>query len=435
MNGLNLKMEHIMKIPVFPKNERGMALVISLMFLALLSMLGTTAYVMTTTDLNIGTNYQASSASFYDAEAGVNFTKARIIEGLVADPPTFPSGGTTLEAMNVGDAATLSYTTPTGFFFTISNLEKVGSDLYSFTSTGRDTPGANGSEVVIEVKLAPIKPTIFNYGVFGDESVTLRGQGYTDSYNSDNAPWTTEGEYTEGDVGTNAAGSGAITVSGSNAQVYGDAQIGPGGDTSTGITTHSTGQISGDKDVASEEKDMTCMTDSYSGAYSTVLASLTSGTQSFSTGSYGLTSIGLSSHAVCEITGDVIFYVQGDISLSAHAQLVIAAGASLKIYASGNIYLAGQCELNTAGYPESLQIYGTSTCTDINLAGQEAFYGAIYAPEADIKLSGQGDVFGAICGNTIDLSGQGSVHYDEALNDIEGDHITDMETVSWERRY
>jgi PilX N-terminal len=52
-------------------NEKGMVLPLGLMFLAIIAILGTTAVIVTTTDLKIGTNYRASEQAFYAAEAGV----------------------------------------------------------------------------------------------------------------------------------------------------------------------------------------------------------------------------------------------------------------------------------------------------------------------------------------------------------------------------
>ena len=53
------------------KNEQGTALVIALMFVAVLSLLGTTAVVLTTTDMQIGGNYRSAVKSYYVAEAGI----------------------------------------------------------------------------------------------------------------------------------------------------------------------------------------------------------------------------------------------------------------------------------------------------------------------------------------------------------------------------
>ena len=53
------------------KNERGAVLVISLMFMVILALLGTTAVMLTTTDIQIGANYKTSRQSYYAAEAGL----------------------------------------------------------------------------------------------------------------------------------------------------------------------------------------------------------------------------------------------------------------------------------------------------------------------------------------------------------------------------
>jgi hypothetical protein len=407
------------------ENERGAALVIGLMFLAIVALAGSTAVILTSTDIQIGSNYKSSSAAFYNADGGLNFALAKIKTGLKANPPTFPAG-TTLDAMNVGDITTLSYTVPTGFSFSISTIEKIGTELYAFTSTGNSPDGA---QVILKLTFRPVSPSLFNFGVFGDESVTLRGNGYSDSYNSNYGPWTGEGVNTNGDIGTNATSASAIRVRGNNAQVYGGAQIGPGGDTSTAIVTHSAGQISGSKSAMDEEKDMTCVTCPGGGGSG-------SGLTSFNAGIYNFPSIALSAPAdEWTINGDVIFCVSGSINIAGQGEIAISAGSSLKIYVSGNVHLAGRGVTNNTGLPENMQLYGTSTCGAVNIAGQNAFYGAVFACNADVLLSGQGDVYGAICGNTIDISGNGSVHYDEALNKISAANADDVEIVTWERQY
>jgi Tfp pilus assembly protein PilX len=60
------------------KNEKGMVLPLGLMFLAIISILGTTAVIVTTTDLKIGTNYRTSEQAFYAAEAGIEEARARL---------------------------------------------------------------------------------------------------------------------------------------------------------------------------------------------------------------------------------------------------------------------------------------------------------------------------------------------------------------------
>ena len=59
-------------------NEKGMVLPLGLMFLAIIAILGTTAVVVTTTDLKIGSNYRASEQAFCAAEAGTEEARARL---------------------------------------------------------------------------------------------------------------------------------------------------------------------------------------------------------------------------------------------------------------------------------------------------------------------------------------------------------------------
>ena len=60
------------------RNEKGMVLPLGLMFLAIIAILGTTAVIITTTDIKIGTNYRASEQAFYAAEAGLEEARARL---------------------------------------------------------------------------------------------------------------------------------------------------------------------------------------------------------------------------------------------------------------------------------------------------------------------------------------------------------------------
>jgi hypothetical protein len=67
------------------KNEKGMVLPLGLMFLAIIAILGTTAVIITTTDLKIGTNYKLSQQAFYAAEAGTSQAMSKI-EDFIFDP-------------------------------------------------------------------------------------------------------------------------------------------------------------------------------------------------------------------------------------------------------------------------------------------------------------------------------------------------------------
>lgn len=88
-SGTKLRLSRIRSVC---NNENGVVLVIGLMFLAILAMLGTTAVVMTTTDMQIGANYKTSVQASNVAEAGINEALYRL--GLFDDGGTNspPSG-------------------------------------------------------------------------------------------------------------------------------------------------------------------------------------------------------------------------------------------------------------------------------------------------------------------------------------------------------
>ena len=61
-------------------NEKGFVLPLGLIFLAIIALLGTTAVIVTTTDLKIGSNYKLSQQAFYAAEAGTSAATSKIEE-------------------------------------------------------------------------------------------------------------------------------------------------------------------------------------------------------------------------------------------------------------------------------------------------------------------------------------------------------------------
>ncbi|HDZ90622.1 MAG: pilus assembly PilX N-terminal domain-containing protein [Deltaproteobacteria bacterium] len=401
------------------QNERGAALIISLMFLAILGLLGITAVVMTTTDMQIGGNYRANAQAFSDADAGVNYAIAMMEAGLKASPQTFSLPTT------VGGTSALTYTVPSGFSFSISDITMLGANTYSFTSTGS---GPGNAQALVAATFSVSSP--FNYGIFGVIGMAMSGNGRTDSYNSSVGPYTWATHSTNGDVGTNATGAGAISLSG-NAKVYGDAQVGVGGDPSTAITTSGNAAVvpPGQKLAADEAKDMTPLALPSGGIPRSAWSLSANDSETIYSGTYRLPGISITGNGVGEISGDVTLYVTGHITISGNGRLSVLAGGSLTIYVSGNVIISGNGITNNTSYPEDLQIYGTSTCASITIHGNADLYGAIYAPAASVAISGNGDIYGSVIGRSVAISGNGNVHYDEALQTA--GPSTDLQLISW----
>ncbi len=64
------------------------------------------------------------------------------------------------------------------------------------------------------------------------------------------------------------------------------------------------------------------------------------------------------------------------------------------------------------------------------LTGNGNSYGAIYAPAAAITVSGNGGVYGALTGITVNFSGNGGLHYDEALGNL-GRFVTTSNSTTY----
>jgi Tfp pilus assembly protein PilX len=60
------------------RNEQGMVTAVGLLMVAVLTLLGTTAAIVTSTDLLIGGNYKVSEGAFYAAEAGIEEARGRL---------------------------------------------------------------------------------------------------------------------------------------------------------------------------------------------------------------------------------------------------------------------------------------------------------------------------------------------------------------------
>jgi hypothetical protein len=142
---------------------------------------------------------------------------------------------------------------------------------------------------------------------------------------------------------------------------------------------------------------------------------------------------------------NTVLYVTGSISVGssggstkkgfAPPEIHIAPGASLTLYMAGaTANISGSGVVNDSGQASAFAYYGLPSNTSISLTGNGAFYGTIYAPEADFTLKGSGkssvdDFTGASITKTTTMTGNFNFHYDESLI-----HLTTLggfDPVAW----
>jgi len=87
-------------------NENGFILVVALVLLVTLTLVGTTAHIVTSTDIKIGGNFRDSAQAFYIAQAGIEHARS-----VLNSPGSFDSAlaGADNDKNNTSDNGILSF--------------------------------------------------------------------------------------------------------------------------------------------------------------------------------------------------------------------------------------------------------------------------------------------------------------------------------------
>ncbi len=394
-------------------NERGAALVVALIMLVVMTTMGATLTFTSIVEGWLSANYRDSKQSFYVAEAGIgiaiqefnhgeaDFSDADGWSDGIGNARTKSGALLTSDGSKMGDY-TIVVTDPTGANPTIRSTGFVPGDF------------AGAAQRTVEVTLE--SESLFSMAAFGVEGVKLNSNARTDSYDSRLGYYGGGNVGSDGDVGTNSIAYGAIHLD-SNARVYGDAVIGPGGNTDRAITLSGNATITGEKRAAEVTPlSITAPTSlpheghiNLDGNYEyTITAS----------GEYY--SIELSSNSILIIDRDVTIYISGDLSLNSNSELRIINDAEVKIYVGGKISLDSNTQINNHGRdPTKLAIFGTDSATIVDANSNSDFYGTIYSPNAEINLDSNARIFGAIFGRTVNLDSNVRIHFDVALLDAD----------------
>lgn len=157
-------------------DEKGMVLAVTLMMIAALILLGTTAVTTVTTDIKIAANYREGQKALYNADAGVEtviaYLRSNYVQYATANATTTIINGGTCPT---GSCTQISVSVPTGFFFSNSvNIYGYGISkrIYLFRMTGT---GANNASKTIEAYIA--KFTFSNDPTAADGAVAMYGGG------------------------------------------------------------------------------------------------------------------------------------------------------------------------------------------------------------------------------------------------------------------
>lgn len=350
---------------------------------------------------------QAWNGAVPAAEAGVEEALAHLNSVLgVTNTALWTRNGWALG----GDG--LYHTTPvkrdlSGGYYYVSFTPTVRPTIYA---TGYMTIPSLSAEISRAIELKTTNTWLQANSLVARSNINMNGNNVTtDSYNSQNGPWSQATSSTNGDV---ASMYGIVGIG--NADINGSAASGPNGSISVGSQGHITGTTSSDFNM-----DFPVVPVPFTNGLP--LPTATNKTYTLFTGQYTAdinlpTSNGNSvPNKIVAAGNPTVLYVTGNFSPSV---VTVNTGATLSVYVAGSTMNLDI--VNVTGRPYQFSLYGVgATNQSITINGNDQFIGTIYAPNASVTMNGGGnndlDFQGALVVQTVTMNGQFNFHYDESL--------------------
>jgi len=273
---------------------------------------------------------------------------------------------------------------------------------YSVESTG--TSGQAQRTVSCDLELRGP----FEAAIFTENGIELKNSAVVDWYN-----FTADDRMMQ--IGTNSILPGAIGLRNS-ATVNGDVVVGLSGNPDIVIDDYGA-TVTGDTRALTERYVMPPIT------VPEWLESLPSSgiihNDTTITNSARYSGIYLGNSETVTISGDTTLYITGDIVLGNSAELGIESDSSLIMYLDGNFEGKNSSTINNLTEDaQNLKIYGLDSCEILRFKNSSDFYGAIYAPNADVVMDNSSTIYGSIVSDSFEQRNSGTFNYDVLLRDV-----------------
>lgn len=289
------------------------------------------------------------------------------------------------------------------FGYTVSGTKAAGYHIRAVGDAVRSRRKVNAS---LQLK------GLFDFAVFTKEKLVLRNGTTVDWYIPD-----ADGDNLK--VGTNSITENSLGLDAS-VTINGDIAVGVGGDPDTVIQAKNDATIAGSVYALPEEQVFPIIDVPPVLKTATSLGNISTSATIAASAKYDQVYIGNS--GVIMIDGPVTLYVPGDIILDNAAQLQVNDAnpdASLTLYLGGNLILKnGGFINNLTKDPKRLKIFGLDSCHSIDFRTACEFYGAIYAPNADVRSHNSVQIYGSIIANTFIQDVSANLWYDASLRDV-----------------
>src|SRR6266404_2584099 len=434
------------------RHSSGSALAITLLTCAILgTLVGSYLYLGATQQLTV-TRSQNWNQAMVVAEGGVEEAMALLNSGVLGTnfaltPLWYSAGGGVFTNDTSRLACKFGSTNSASSYYQVSITNAFAGANPVIISKGY-VPGPISSPVLTRVVRIETKPRLtfpVKAPMIVEQTFNSNGNNVnTDSFDSNLGPYGTNNISTNGDVVTLTTNANSIMIG--NGKIHGNVRTPPGGIQGVTATIGSNGSV-GDSAWVST------YTGFESGHFQAnftmadfpdvtlpnppVWYAPSSGTAPDGL-SYNNLLLGNTAYQIASLTGSVyvgqsntVLYVTSSINIgggggggknAAPPEIHIAPGGSLTIYMAGaTTTIAGNGVVNDTAQAKDFAYYGLPSNTTINLTGNGAFYGTIYAPEADFNLKGSGnnstdDFTGASVTKSTTMTGNFNFHYDEGLS-------------------
>jgi hypothetical protein len=270
----------------------------------------------------------------------------------------------------------------------------------------------------VELEIKGFTP--FDYAVFGEEEIQTNVDTDTNSYDSRLGEYDVDGNRDSyGNIGTNSINNGGITLN-DDSEISGNAYTGLGSDPSQVIVLNDTSEIYKHQLALSNQKELPSIIPPENLPYRG-LHFLTDGASGTINQSGKYSSFILLNNATTTIEADITIYVTGEFLMRNNTTLIIDPGAKVRIYLGDSFDISqGSMLMNQTEDPTKLLILGTDSFNGTMYWGSNCdFYGAIYAPRANIEYAAPyKDIFGSLVAKKLISNAHYDIHYDKALSDI-----------------
>jgi hypothetical protein len=290
-------------------------------------------------------------------------------------------------------------------------------------ATGYVAAPYSGGTLIRTLRVDTTNAPMFTVAMAAKGNINLAGNGVaTDSFNSANPSFSTDGKYDPAKASTNgdiASIEGLVNVA--NGNVHGSVFLGPTATDTISKNGIVTGGVSNDFNV--EFEDVVVPQTNWLSMVSTtttIPGDPNKYQYAFFNDNYDYKITSLSGNVYVGTNVHVRLLLNGDCSVS----IIRVAGAGaqsghLTIYMDGAKFLLSGSDAVDSRNALGLTYYGTTNNVQIQFKGNGDFVGTVYAPEADFKLGGGGSTFydfiGSSVTRTVTMNGHYKFHYDENL--------------------